>query len=118
MSKGPKSPVSPLSRAVSGEVRALRARKKLSIGQVASMSGMKAGRLGYLLRDEAVWTLTELEQVSEALGVPALDLLRLAESTLREHPERYVGGLTQDDVALAADEHYIDGEDTEVDHGA
>jgi transcriptional regulator with XRE-family HTH domain len=89
MSKGTKPRPGNLSRAFSGEVRAWRARKKWSVAELSERSGIKAGRLGYLLRDEVSWNLVEIESVAGAFDLAPAHMLQLAQAELTAHPDRY-----------------------------
>lgn len=106
MSKAPKSPVSLLSAAISTEVKVLMAREDMDVKTLAQASGVKPGRLGYLLRRERSWNVVEINDVAAVFDRSASDLVALAEAAMPD-----VTPAVQDDYGRAADDGYLDGED-------
>ena len=58
----------PLSRAISEEIRATLARKRLTAKQLALECGMSPTYMNKRLRDDAPFTLNDLEVIAEKLG--------------------------------------------------
>jgi transcriptional regulator with XRE-family HTH domain len=69
----------PFARAISAEIRATIARKRLTVKEVAHQSGLSESYLGKRLRDVAPLTLNDIEAVCNALGE---NLLAFAEAAL------------------------------------
>lgn len=64
-----KQPVSgPFARAVSAEVRAILARRRITSARLAAHAGLSRGYLGKRLRDETALTLNDVEAICMALG--------------------------------------------------
>lgn len=80
MSRAPKPAVSWLSGAVSTEVKVLMTRRGLDAKTLAAASGIKVGRLGYLLRRERSWNIVEVEDVAAVFGLAASELVGMAEA--------------------------------------
>lgn len=57
----------PFARALSAEVRAILARQRITVKRLAEDSGMSPTYLGKRLRDEASFTLNDIESICEAL---------------------------------------------------
>ena len=58
----------PLARAISAEIRALMARQRLSGVRLADRAGLSRNYFGKRLRDEAPFTLNDVEAICKALG--------------------------------------------------
>jgi transcriptional regulator with XRE-family HTH domain len=71
-----------LAESIGRRVRAAREAAGLSQESLAEMSGINRGFLGELERGESSPTVTTLEKVCKALGVPVSELVRSAEREL------------------------------------
>lgn len=60
---------SPLARAFSSHVRVVMADKRVTAQALAEDAGVSRSYLGKRLRDEASFTLTDVEMISRALGM-------------------------------------------------
>jgi len=65
---------SPLARAFSSRVRIVMADKRVTAQALAEATGISRSYLGKRLRDEASFTLTDVEMISNALGLELPDL--------------------------------------------
>jgi transcriptional regulator with XRE-family HTH domain len=65
----------PRLEAFGKKVRAIRKEKNLSQEELASLANIDRSYMGHIERGEKNITLTKLYQVSDALGVPASELL-------------------------------------------
>ncbi len=68
MPSGKQQESGPFARALSAEVRATLARQRITAKQLAEDVGMSQNYLGKRLRDEASFTLNDMESICEALG--------------------------------------------------
>lgn len=75
MASGKQKAAGEFARAVSAEIRAVMARQRVSGAKLAEAAGMSQGYLSKRLRDQAPFTLNDVEAISKALGE---DLLRLS----------------------------------------
>lgn len=70
----------PLARAVSAQVRALMAERRMTAKTLADAAGLSRSYLGKRLRDESSFTVNDIEAICDALGEPletfSLDVVR------------------------------------------
>ena len=74
----------PFARAISAEVRATLARQRLTIKELARISGLSESYLGKRLRDAAPLTLNDAEAICDALGEDLLGFAAAALDAARE----------------------------------
>ena len=74
----------PFARAMSAEVRATLARQRITVKELARLSGLSESYLGKRLRDVAPLTLNDMEAICNALGE---DLLAFAVAALEAAKE-------------------------------
>lgn len=67
-----------LAAAVSAEVRAAMARKRMSAKGLAEAAGLSPSYLSKRLRDEAALTINDLQAVCSVLGVDVLEMMTAA----------------------------------------
>ena len=66
------------ARAVSAQIRAAMALRRISGAQLASKAERSQSYISKRLRDESAFTANDVEIICEVLGVDLLDLLRAA----------------------------------------
>lgn len=66
----------PFARAVSEEIRVVMARRRCTAKQLAEGTGISANYLGKRLRDEAPFTMNDIEAICKALGENLWSFLR------------------------------------------
>ena len=73
-----------LARAVSAEVRAAMGRHRVSGMQLAGLSGMSQNYIAKRLRDEASFTINDIQNICDALNEDYVQLWIRAASTLEK----------------------------------
>lgn len=64
----------PLARTFSAHVRMVMARERVTAKDLATVTGISRSYLGKRLRDEAPFTLNDVEAISKALGIDLPEL--------------------------------------------
>lgn len=80
MPSGKQSESGPLAIAVAAEVRAAMGRRRVSGIQLAALTGISQNYIAKRLRDEAPFTLNDIEQICRALDENYLELMVTAAS--------------------------------------
>ena len=90
MPSGTQPEAGPFARAISAEFRAAMGRKQVSGPQLAKLSGLSRSYLSKRLRDEASFTLNDVEAISAALEMSLMGVLQVAvrSSALDKHQRR------------------------------
>lgn len=70
MPAGPNPEPRRLSRAFSVRVRFAMAEERVTVTALARAAGLSRNYLGKRVRDEAPWSLNDVEAICEALGIP------------------------------------------------
>lgn len=78
MPSGSQPDSGPFARAVAGEIRAAMARHRVSGAQLARDTARSQSYLSKRLRDEAAFTLNDVEDICRELGEPVASLLARA----------------------------------------
>lgn len=73
----------PLARAISAEVRAIMAERRITAQALAESAGLKRSYLGKRLRDEASLSANDIEAICKALNV---DILVFAHNAVSRIP--------------------------------
>lgn len=68
MPSGKEAPSGPLARATSAEIRAEMSRRRISGTRLAAAAGLSQSYMSHRLRDQAPFTLNDIEAICEALG--------------------------------------------------
>lgn len=84
MPAGKSDSAGPLGRAVSAEIRALLARQRLSASEVAKRTGISQNYISKRLRDEAPFTLNDLERIAPVFGLTDMGILVRAAKSMEE----------------------------------
>lgn len=84
MPSGKQSESGPLAIAFAAEIRAAMGRHRFSGNQLAAATGMSQNYMAKRLRDEAPFTLNDIEKICDALGESFLDLVAAANSHLKQ----------------------------------
>lgn len=84
MPSGTQSESGPLAAAVSAEVRAAMGRQRVSGNQLAPKIGKSQNYVAVRLRDDAPFTLNDIERICEALQEDFADLMLAAAAHLRD----------------------------------
>lgn len=74
----------PLARAFAGEVRAALARRRITAKQLANSTGLSPTYVNKRLRDEAPFTLNDVEVICAKLGADSDGFRAAAAKALRE----------------------------------
>ena len=74
MPTGRQSEAGPLARAVAAEIRAAMGRHRVSGNQLATMTGISQNYIAKRLRDEASFTVNDIERICNALDESSADL--------------------------------------------
>jgi transcriptional regulator with XRE-family HTH domain len=82
MPRGSQPVSGPFAAAVSAEVRAEKARQRLTDKELAEAAGLSPSYLGKRLRDEAPLTLNDIQAICAALHVPLGQMLSSAASEI------------------------------------
>lgn len=80
MPTGKQSESGPLARAIAAEVRAAMGRHRVSGNQLATMTGISQNYIAKRLRDEASFTLNDIERICNALNEKFVDLVLRSEA--------------------------------------
>mgnify|MGYP002335974813 CR=1 FL=1 len=83
MASGKQSPSGPLAVAVAAEVRAAMGRQRVSGIQLATLTGISQNYVAKRLRDEAPFTLNDVERICEVLGEDFTELITNAAAHIR-----------------------------------
>lgn len=83
MPSGKQSESGPLAIAFAAEVRAAMGRHRFSGNALAAATGMSQNYVAKRLRDEAPFTLNDIEKICDALGENFIDLVNAATTHLR-----------------------------------
>lgn len=78
MPTGKQSEAGPLARAVAAEIRASMGRRRVSGNQLAELTGISKNYIAKRLRDEASFTLNDVERICEALNESFTQLIAQA----------------------------------------
>jgi transcriptional regulator with XRE-family HTH domain len=89
MPTGKQSEAGPLARAVAAEIRAAMGRHRVSGNQLAAMTGISQNYIAKRLRDEASFTVNDIERICDALGESYLDLWTHAQRHVRGEKENH-----------------------------
>lgn len=92
MPKGRQGAATDLSRAVSAEVKAQLARRRMEVDELAERTGKSRNYLYVRLRDQLPFNLNDLELIAQALGISGFTILeeasRNADALARQEEQR------------------------------
>ena len=84
MASGKQPESGPLARAFAAEVRAALARRRITVKKLALDTGLSPNYMGKRLRDEAPFTLNDVEVICEKLDADSESFRQAAAKALRE----------------------------------